>query len=388
MSATTSSPARFDRVTSPADEEFRTELRAWLAAHPPNPVESTLSGVERELTPTDVAQQRARQRLLAEHGWAGVAWPREFGGRSATPKQQLIFHEECQRVGGGPPPLFFVGLSHAGPTLITHGTPEQQKRWLPGILSGEILFAQCFSEPGAGSDLAAISTRGVVDGEHLVITGEKRWSSQAQHADYCELLVRTDPNDRYSGLTFLVADLRTPGITVRPIRTVTGASEFNEVFFDEARIPLDHIIGEIGDGWKVATTTLTFERSTAFAPTIIGLQYVVAELAERARGDAVLTAEVDSLARSVLAARALLYKCVSEQEGHAPSPGSGVLKLIASELNHKIAEFAALHWPDRTVRYLSSFGLRIGGGTSEIQRNIISERMLGLPKESKGQVTK
>jgi alkylation response protein AidB-like acyl-CoA dehydrogenase len=377
-----------DRVSTESDDAFRTELRAWLAAHPVKPTKSTRSGIETDPTAAGIAEQRARQRLLAEHGWAGVAWPKEFGGRGATARQQLIFHEECLRVGAGAPPLFFVGLSHAGPTLISHGTPQQQERWLPGILSGDIVFGQCFSEPGAGSDLAAISTKGVVDGDHLVVTGEKRWSTRAQHADYCELLVRTDPDDRYGGLTFLVADLRTPGITIRPIRAITGANEFNEVFFDEARIPLDHVIGKIGEGWKVATTTLTFERSTAFAPTIISLQHVVAELSRLADGNPVLRAQVGELSRDVFAVRALLYKCVSEQEGHSPSPGSGVLKLIASELNHRIAEFAALHWPEYTVPYLSSFGLRIGGGTSEIQRNIISERMLGLPKEPKGQVTK
>jgi alkylation response protein AidB-like acyl-CoA dehydrogenase len=269
-----------------------------------------------------------------------------------------------------------------GPTIITKGTEWQRSAWLPGILNGDLLFAQCFSEPGAGSDLAAVSTRAVVDGEDLVITGQKRWNTHAQHADLCELLVRTDPADRYGGLTYLVADMRSPGVTVRAITTITGEREFAEVFFDDVRVPLANTLGQIGEGWSVATTTLSFERSTAFAATIIGLQRRVAQLAEAHRGDPVLSARVAELADDVFAARSLLYKSISEQEQNStPGPASSALKLIATELNFVINRFAALADPTELKSYLESFGLRIGGGTSEIQRNVLAERVLGLPKE-------
>ncbi|MGZ5380094.1 MAG: acyl-CoA dehydrogenase family protein [Mycobacterium sp.] len=364
-----------------ADEDFRAELREWFASHPPPRTRRHPAGLSTDPDAQEIAELRRWQKQAAEAGYSGVAWPRDYGGRDASPLQQLIFHEELQRVGGAAS-LFFVGLSHAGPTLIEHGTDAQRRQWLPGILSGDIIFAQCFSEPGAGSDLAAISTRGVVDGDDLVVTGQKRWSTRAQHADLCELLVRTDPSDRYGGLTYLIADLRAPGVTVRPIRSITGAAEFCEIFFDDARIPLSNLIGEIGGGWAVANTTLMYERSTAFAPTIIGLQYVVADLAKACAHDAVLRQRADELADDVFAARALLYRCVAEQQADgAPGPAGGALKLIATELNHRIRRLRALIDPDGVLDYLESFGLRIGGGTSEIQRNIIAERILGLPKE-------
>ena len=342
-----------------------------------------------DYTAEDVARQRQWQKSLAQAGLSGIAWPVEYGGRGATPMQQIVFHEEHQRAGGRGGELFFVGIAHAGPTLIEHGTEEQRRRWLPGILNGDILFAQCFSEPGAGSDLASLTTRATVDGDHLVVTGEKRWSTHAQHADFCELLVRTDVGDRHGGLTYAMADLRTPGITVRPIRTATGAAEFCEVFFDEARIPLANVVGGIGAGWAVATTTLMYERSTAFAATIIGLQRHTDQLATEHGNDPARAQQISELCDDVFAARALLYKCVAEQETTGrPSAASGALKLIATELNHRVRRFAAMAGDERFVNeafpgYLESFGLRIGGGTSEIQRNIIAERVLGMPREPK-----
>jgi alkylation response protein AidB-like acyl-CoA dehydrogenase len=198
----------------------------------------------------------------------------------------------------------------------------------------------------------------------------------------CELLVRTDPSDRYGGLTYLIADMRTPGITVRPITAITGRPEFCEVFFDDARIPLENVLGQVGEGWKVATTTLLFERSTAFAATVIGLQRVVAELAETYSGNPNLRDRLQQLSDDVFAAGALLYKSVSEQQhGDGPGPASSALKLIATELNYKIRKFTVLADLHEIEDYFESFGLRIGGGTSEVQRNILAERVLGLPKE-------
>lgn len=350
-----------------SDSQFREHLRRWFAANPapqPTPIASVGDDVDADY----LAAQRHWQKRLAQAGLAGIAWPTQYGGQGASAMQQLIFHEEHQRAGGRGGEPFFVGLSHAGPTIISQGTEEQCRRWLPGILCGDLLFAQCFSEPGAGSDLAAITTRAVVDGDHLVVNGQKRWNTRAQHADMCELLVRTDPSDRYGGLTYLIADMRTPGITVRPITAITGRPEFCEVFFDDVHIPLDCVLTAVGQGWQVATKTLLFERSTAFAATIIGLQRVVAELADTHRDNPVFTHRLQELADDVFAARALLYKSVSEQQhGDEPGPASGALKLIATELNHSIRKFAVLADLHELQPYLESFGLRIGGGTSEVQ---------------------
>jgi alkylation response protein AidB-like acyl-CoA dehydrogenase len=368
-------------IAALSDDEFRSVLRRWFAENPapelPQP-----RHVGEDVEAQYLAAQRHWQKRLAEAGLAGIAWPVEYGGQGASPMRQLIFHEEHQRAGGRGGEPFFVGLAHAGPTIIAEGTDEQRRRWLPGILTGDLLFAQCFSEPGAGSDLASITTRGVLDGDHIVVTGQKIWNTRAQHADLCELLVRTDPADRYGGLTYLIADMRTPGITVRPITTITGRPEFCEVYFDEARIPVDNVLGRIGDGWKVATTTLLYERSTAFAATVIGLQRILAELAEKHRADVVLSHRIRELRDDANAARALLYKSVSEQnEGGEPGPASGALKLIATELNHEVRKLAVLAGETDAEPYFTSFGLRIGGGTSEIQRNILAERVLGLPRE-------
>ncbi|MGV0793500.1 acyl-CoA dehydrogenase family protein [Mycolicibacterium sp. XJ1819] len=361
------------------DAEFRDRLHEWFAANPaPALPVSTSAGEDAEY----LAAQRQWQKRLAQAGLAGIAWPVEYGGQGASPLRQLIFHEEHQRAGGRGGEPFFVGLSHAGPTIIAEGTDDQRRRWLPGILNGDLLFAQCFSEPGAGSDLAAISTRAVVEDGCLVVNGQKRWNTRAQQADMCELLVRTDPDDRYGGLTYAVADMRTPGITVRPITAITGRPEFCEVFFDDARIPMENVLGRVGEGWKVATTTLSFERSTAFAATIVGLQRLVEELTQEHSRNPVLRHRLQELADDAFAVRALLYKSVSEQEnGGEPSPASSALKLIATELNHQIRKFAVLAGETEIEDYFESFGLLIGGGTSEIQRNIIAERILGLPRE-------
>ncbi|BBZ14975.1 acyl-CoA dehydrogenase family protein [Mycobacterium branderi] len=364
-----------------SDSEFREHLRRWFAANPA-PELPPLSCVGADVDAEYLAAQRQWQKRLAQAGLAGIAWPVQYGGQGASPARQMIFHEEHQRAGGRGGEPFFVGLSHAGPTIIAHGTEQQCRRWLPGILGGDLLVAQCFSEPGAGSDLASITTRGVVDDGYLVVNGQKIWNTRAQHADVCELLVRTDPADRHGGLTYLIADMRTPGITVRPITAITGRPEFCEVFFQDARIPLTDVLGGVGEGWKVATATLLFERSTAFAAMIIGLQRVVAELAETYSARPVLMHRLQELADDVFAVRALLYKSVSEQQhGGQPGPAGSALKLVATELNHAVHKFAVLTDITKIEDYLESFGLRIGGGTSEVQRNILAERVLGLPRE-------
>lgn len=362
------------------DAEFRARLRNWFNANP-GPEKPPLARPGQDLAAEHLREQREWQQRLHAAGLAGLAWPVVYGGQGATAMQQLIFHEEHQRVGGRGGEPFLVAVSHAGPTIIARGTEEQRREWLPPILRGESIFAQCFSEPGAGSDLAAVSTRAVVDGDELVINGHKIWNTFAQHADLCELLVRTD-DDRYGGLTYLIADMGTPGITVRPITTITGRPEFCEVFFDDVRVPLRNVLGDIDQGWQVATTTLLFERSTTFAALIIGLQRLLGELADRYRGDPVASAHITGLSDDVFATRALLYKSVAEQDaGGEPGPATSALKLLGSEVNRAVRRFIALLNPDDAAGYLASLGLCIGGGTSEVQRNIIAERVLGLPRE-------
>jgi alkylation response protein AidB-like acyl-CoA dehydrogenase len=324
--------------------------------------------------------QRSWQRTLFDGGWAGVAWPRELGGVGATPAQQLIFHEEYERAGGNSANLFFVGISHAGPTIAAHGPPEQRARYLPGILNGDLLFCQCFSEPGAGSDLAALSTRAVLDGDHLVVTGEKRWSTFAQYADHCEMLVRTDVSSKHGGLTFVIGDMRAPGVDVRPLRAMSGQAEFTEVFFDEVRIPLTDVVGALGEGWKVATTTLLFERSTAFAGLVMRTLGQVAALAIEVAGDPVAEARVATLAARALATRALLEQATEDAVAGRMSPAASAIKLASSELNFDVTRFAAERGAEPDD-FFNAFGMRIGGGTSEIQRTIIGERVLGLPRE-------
>lgn len=370
------------RTPLPADDELlRLDLRRWFADNPPPLDERPSGSFDQGIDERAAAAERGWQRRLYDAGWAGIAWPAEYGGRGASPRQQLLFHEELQRAGGGLPRLFFVGLSHAGPTLIGHGTAEQRARFLPGVLRGDVVFCQLFSEPGAGSDLASLSAFGRVEGDELVVSGEKRWSTFAQHADRAELLVRTDRAHKQGGLTFALLDMHSPGITTRPLPTLSGAAEFCEVHLDEVRIPLADVVGGLGQGWKIATTTLAHERSTAFAPLILSLEHAVARLMELTHENPVAQSEVAALAIRSLGLRALLLRSVEEQELSEPGPAASAMKLLATELNLDITRFAAWRLGINVTDYFTAFGLRIGGGTSEVQRNILAERVLGLPRE-------
>lgn len=361
-------------------EAFRTELRAFLASNPP-PVRNHGHAFAEELSAADIDELRSWRRRMHAGRWGAVAWPVAYGGRGATASQQLAYHEEILRAGGEVlNDLFLVGIAHAGPTIIAEGTPSQKERWLEPILSGDTVVAQCFSEPGAGSDLAAIATRGVVEDGHLVVTGEKRWSTFAQHADIAELLVRTDPTSRHGGLTYLMVDLHSEGISINPLRTIGGDSHFCEVRFDNVRIPLDNVIGALGQGWQVATTTLLHERSTVSAPLVLDTLHTLKALTRAVHGDPVAENEVGSLAAQALALKALLHQSVAEQEAGAMGPGSSALKLLATELNYEAKAYQARRDPDALLPWLTAFGLRIGGGTSEIQKTIIAERILGLPR--------
>ncbi|MCU1615638.1 MAG: putative acyl-CoA dehydrogenase [Frankiales bacterium] len=386
---------------SPEQVQFREEVRTWLTEHVP-----------REQRPEEPAGMRefdlGWQRTQWEGGWAGIAWPEQYGGRGLTLVQQLIWYEEYARTGLPGIDANFVGLSHAGPTLMTRATEEQKAFHLPRILRGDVVWCQGFSEPGAGSDLAALSTRAVIDGDELVVTGQKIWTSFANIADHQELLVRTTRGDsKHHGITWVICDMNSPGIDVRPIETIEGGAEFCEVFYDEVRIPLENVVGGVDDGWRVAMSTLSFERGTAFTANQVRLADTVEKLIDTAREhpgpDGRRPAiEDDEIARrlataraEVAALRAMTYAGVCRNlRTDTPGPEGSMLKLYYAEVAKEVGRLAmdvigpdALRLVSRwapgggwTGNYFYSFSQSIGGGTSEIQRNIIGDRVLGLPR--------
>jgi alkylation response protein AidB-like acyl-CoA dehydrogenase len=389
--------------TSESDEAFRAQLRDWLAGalaeQGPPPTGHDW--------PARRAYDAAWQRRLFEAGYAGMGWPKEFGGRGASLGEQLIFLEEHARAGAPPPGTMFVGTRHAGPTLIAEGTDEQRRFHLPRILSGADVWCQGFSEPEAGSDLASLRTRAVRDGDHYVVTGRKIWSTRAQVADFCELLVRTDPQaPKHAGITWLILDMRTPGIEVRPIRTIDDDDHFCEVYLDEVRVPVINRVGAENDGWRVTNVTLRFERGTAFASHIVELREKLRSLVRLARvrragsgvawDDAGLRRDVGVMDAEVTALWRMTQLSIAESERTgAPSTYGSAVKLRYSELAQSISDLFVrvagrpaiggelvdgVDSADVVHDYLWSLHTTIAAGTSQIQRNIIAERVLGLPK--------
>jgi alkylation response protein AidB-like acyl-CoA dehydrogenase len=385
---------------SAEQRDFRAEVRTWLAEHKPT-----------EPRPSDAAGIRAYdtqwQRTQYDGGWAGISWPKEYGGRGLSLLEQLIWYEEYGRAGLRSMDSTFVGLNHAGPTLIQCATPEQKAAHLLPILRGDVLWCQGFSEPEAGSDLASLRTRAVIDGEDLVVSGQKIWTSSAFVADWQELLVRTDPSAaKHHGITWAICDMRSPGIDVRPIKSMDGESEFCEVFYDEVRIPLGNVVGELNDGWRVAMSTLSFERGTAFTASQVRLASTVEHLIDLAaqrpgplgRGTALtdesLAVRLATARAEVAALRAMTYAVISRGvRSDKPGPEGSIVKLYFSEVEKRVARLSmdvlgpdSLYFVSKWLPggwsgdYLRSYASSIGGGTSEIQRNIIGERVLGLPR--------
>ena len=389
---------------SDSDEEFRAGLRAWFAsevpAHgPPPPVDDW---------PARRAYDTEWQRKLHAAGYAGINWPAQYGGRDASLTEQLVYYEELARANAPYVGVNFVGLLHGGPTLIAEGTPEQKSRHVPQILEGSQVWCQGFSEPGAGSDLAAISTRAIRDGDDYVVNGHKIWCSFAQAADYCELLVRTDPDaPKHKGISWLIMPMDAEGIEIRPLPTLAGEGEFSEVFLEDVRIPVENRVGLENDGWRITNVTLRFERGTAFASDMISLQQFVAELIavakkvtrhdECAWDDRALRREIGHLSAELDALWAMvkLSVCQSSKTG-VPGIGGSAIKLFYTELYQKICDLSmrllgranlarddVAGLPSGRIlhRVLQSISLTIAAGTSQIQRNIISERILGLPRD-------
>jgi len=380
-----------------SDARFREEARTWLEENRPRaPRPHGDFAAER-------AYDLAWQRRQYEAGWAGLGWPVEHGGRGLSLVRQLIWCEEYARAGLPSFDACWLGLNHAGPTLMARGTEAQKRRHLPAILRGEEAWCQGFSEPNAGSDLAGLRTRGVVDGDWLVITGQKTWTSLAHLCDRQELLVRTEPgSQRFRGLTWIIGDMRAPGVTIRPIRSLTGDYHNCEVFYDEVRLPLADVVGELHQGWSVAMTTLGFERGTASFGEACELGAVVGELLEHARTTAgddgrplvrndAIAQELGAVRAELEGLRALLQLTVERAtDGLPPGPEASMVRLYMTELDKRVGRLAmellGLGGLDRgrharwTTQYLGSFASTIAGGTSEIQRNIIGERVLGLPR--------
>ena len=387
-----------------ADEtKFREELRKWLEANVPKDWGEWREKPLEESFP----YLRAWQRKLYEGGWAAVSWPKEFGGRSATLMEQSLFWEEMARVEA-PPMANSLGLGLIGPTIIAYGTDEQKKRFIPKILSAEEIWCQGFSEPNAGSDLASLQTEARLDGDHYVVNGQKVWTSYGWMGDWCELVVRTDPNvPKHKGLSVLLIDMKSPGVEVRPLKQMTGESEFNELFFRDVRVPLANVLGKVNDGWNVAVSTLMYERGSYGARLHLLFKRNInrlIELSHKFQKNGHPAAQ-DPITRQKLA------QCYAEIEimrwnqlrafsritaTGVPGPEGSIQKIFWSELNQRVQQIAQeifgpygqLLAGDKqavdngiwSYGYLRTRGNTIEAGTSEVQRNIIGHFVLGLPK--------
>jgi acyl-CoA dehydrogenase len=375
---------------SPHEAAFRAEARAFLEVHKPARWEHPFAeDVDEEKLLTG---SRAWQRTLFENGWGAILWPKQYGGRGLGPIEAIVWNQELERLGLGES-IFVVGTAMAGPTIIAHGTPEQKARFLEPLARGDEIWCQLFSEPGAGSDLAALSARAVRDGDHWVVTGQKTWCSGAHYADWGILLARSDPSvPKHRGITYFLLDMKSAGIEVRPLKQMSGGSHFNDVFLNEVRIPDAHRLGPAHHGWQGAMTTLLNERM-ALGGT--GGFFSFEALAQHARAN---RERLDAVTRDQLARLYAWNKTLDLLNarvvtklgrGQIPDAESSVMKLalgriltLGGDLGLRIAGPAALErrgtWQHQ---FLTAPSLHIAGGTDEIQKNVVAERVLGLPRE-------
>jgi len=389
-----------DLNPTPEEENYRAQVRAWLEANLPKRPRANAGAGES-------GNQRARawQRKVFEAGYLALGWPREYGGQALDPMRQVIVSEEMNRAGA---PILpgNAGITMVGPTLITWGTEQQKRHYLPKILSGEHIWCQGYSEPNAGSDLAALRTSAEIRGDEFIVNGQKIWTSFAHVADMMFALVRTDPTKpKHRGISYILIDMHSPGITVRPLVQMTGSGEFNEVFFDNVRVPRENLVGELNEGWKVANTTLIHERNmmgTVSAARRTWLQLLETARRVRRKGrpaieDPFFRQRIADLEISVESMRLHSMRQLSNLiRGRSPGVESLINKLAGTELSFELADtamalggsYAMLERGgdsalkrDRWVRHLMmSFAFRISGGSSHIQKNIIAERGLGMPK--------
>jgi alkylation response protein AidB-like acyl-CoA dehydrogenase len=378
---------------SAEDVAFRARARDWLHDNAPR---------ERRphAGPAARAYDLAWQARQYEAGWAGVSWPKEYGGLGLSLTRQLIWHEEYARANAPDNHLCFVALNHAGPTVMAKGTETQKRYHLPRILKGEVIWCQGFSEPNAGSDLASLRTRARVDGDHLIVSGSKIWTSHGHLSDWQELLVRTDSSvPKHKGITWVICDMQSPGLTLRPIEIMTSPNQthFVQCFYDDVRIPLSNVVGDLNDGWNVAMSTLAFERGTAQIRDQIRYAYLVEDMIEKAAerfGSDLSRDEIGArladLRADMAAARAMTYMVVSRADAGMGGSEASLMRAMVGETQQRARRLAldilgpyGLENPeedDWVYFYLRSFSITIAAGTSQIQRNIIGERVLGLPR--------
>ena len=394
-----------DLNLTPRELRSRDEVRAWFAENVPK--DWVKRRDEEESMQGRFDYLRAWQRKLYDAGWAGISWPKDFGGRGAPVMEQVIFIEEMARAEA-PPMANVIALGLIGPTIIAFGTPEQKKRYLAKMLSAEEIWCQGFSEPNAGSDLAALSTAAVLDGDHFVVNGQKVWTSYAWAADWCELVVRTDPTvPKHKGLTALLVDMHSPGVEVRGLKQMSGESEFGEIFFRDVRVPVANVVGKVNEGWGVAMGTLMHERGTFGAALQVNYRRNFNRLVEIAKHidrngkpaseDPVIRQKLAQCYAEIEVMRLNQLRAFSRiNETGVPGPEGSIQKIFWSELNQRFQQVAmeilgpygqlAHGSPDAfdegqwAYGYLRSRGNTIEAGTSEIQRNIIGHFVLGLPK--------
>ena len=396
-----------DLTYTPGELAFQREVRAWLKRNVPKrqrddrPIEFG--------DPRRIAEAKAWQRKVHEAGYLALAWPREYGGQGADVMRQTIVNEEMVRARA-PGLIGLLGISMVGPTLIQHGSEEQRRRHLPSILTAEEIWCQGYSEPGAGSDLASLRTRAELRGDAFVVNGQKVWTSNAQYADWMFCLVRTDPDaPKHAGISYLLIDMKTPGISVRPLVQMTGDAGFNEVFFEDVRVPRANLVGQLNAGWQVANATLAHERNMLGSTTrtqqtfqkLVRLARTQRRNGGPASKDPVVRQCLADLAIRVETMKLEAYRQLTDAlRKRPPGISASVNKLVTTELNHDIARaaldilgsYGPLHKRDPRARdggvwptdFMYSLGLIIGGGTSQIQKNIIAERGLGMPREARG----
>ena len=381
------------RHDSPDEAAFRTEVRAWVEANLP----ATLRGRTNRPPPAELMPW---YRALSRKGWIAPHWPKEYGGMGATLNQQIIMTEELARVGA--PQMPAQGLNHIGPILIGFGTEAQKAKHLPPIIDGSVIWAQGYSEPGAGSDLASLATRATLEGDHFVVQGQKIWTTWGHHSDWMFALVRTDPQaqPRHAGISFLLLDLHNPGIRIRPIRTIAGDDEFSEVFFDNVIVPAENLVGKLNDGWRIANALLGHERLGTSNPqyALIALDRI--KTMARATGVMADPAFRDRLAAASINVTALaaLFSHAVELTNRRQSlgPDSSIIKIAGSELLQQLNDLmieaagsdAVMENPiptdfgtvDVSTSFLQVRRATIYGGSSEIQRNIVARRVLNLPQ--------
>lgn len=395
-----------DLNLTPDERQFRDEFRAWLKDNIP-PEWTGVFARKAETANERVEFLRSWQKKMADDRWVGIHWPKEYGGRGASLIQQTIFIEEMARAQA-PPLLNVLGLSLLGPTLIAFGTPEQKSRYLHKILTAEEIWCQGYSEPNAGSDLASLRTEAVLHGDHFVVNGQKTWTSFGHIADWCFEVVRTDPDaPKHKGLTYMLIDMHAPGVTVRPLKQMTGESEFNEVFFENVKVPIENVVGKVNSGWDIALATLAFERGTLGASLQIAFRRQLDRLIELSRSyqrngkpagqDPVIRQKLAQMYTEVEIFRLNQMRTTTRMsKTGVPGPEGSIQKLFWSEMNQRMQQVAMemlgpygqlMHESEYAIDegqwahgYLRSRGNTIEAGTSEIQRNIIGHFVLALPR--------